>query len=69
MWSLEKIENKLDKESGSNKSRSHETPDEETRLRSGSIHHHHSQKNSHKRVNNISIPTPIRKYEGMGWMS
>jgi hypothetical protein len=43
MRSLERIEKKLDKESGSNKSRSHRSPNEEIKERSGNRHHQHSQ--------------------------
>jgi hypothetical protein len=39
MRSLEIIERKLDKESGSNKSGSHGTPEKKGRSRNGSIHH------------------------------
>jgi hypothetical protein len=58
---LERIENKLDKESGSSKSENHGTPDEERRGRSGSIHHHHSRRNSKRRPHNSSSPSPTRK--------
>ena len=58
MQSLEKIEKKLDKESGSNKSRSHRSPNEERRGRSGSRHHHHSRRNSKRRPHNSSSPSP-----------
>jgi hypothetical protein len=42
---LERIENKLDKESGSTKSRSQGTPEGKGRSRSGIRHHHHFQRN------------------------
>jgi hypothetical protein len=64
--SLERIEKKLDKESGSNKSGSHRFPDEERRSRSGSRHHQHSQKHSHKRVHCSSSPSPVRKHRRSG---
>jgi hypothetical protein len=59
---LDKIENKLDKESGSSKSGSHVTPKNKGRSRSGSRHHHHSQRNSNKREQSSSIPSPLRKH-------
>jgi hypothetical protein len=59
---LERIENKFDKESGSSKSGSHGTPDEERRGRSGRKHHQHFQKNSHKRAQSSSSPSPVRKH-------
>jgi hypothetical protein len=62
MQSLEIIEKKLDKESGSSKSGSHETLDEERIGRSGNIHHQHFQKNSHKRAHSSSSPSPVRKH-------
>jgi hypothetical protein len=45
MQSLNIIENKLDKESGSSKSESHRYLDEKRRTRSVSRHHHHSLRN------------------------
>jgi hypothetical protein len=62
MQSLEIIENKLDKESGSSKSGSHGTPDEERRGRSGSRHHQHSQRHSKRRPHNSSSPSPTRNH-------
>jgi hypothetical protein len=62
MQSLERIENKLDKESGSNKSGSHRSPDEERRERSGNRHHQHSQRHSKRRPHNSSSPSPTRKH-------
>jgi hypothetical protein len=62
MQSLDIIEKKLDKESGSSKSGSHRSPDENIKTGSGSIHHHHSQRNSNRRAHNISSPSPIRKH-------
>jgi hypothetical protein len=50
MQSLNIIENKLDKESGSSKSGSHRSPDEKRRTRSVSRHHHHSPRHSNKRA-------------------
>ena len=66
MWSLERIENKLDKESGSIKSGSHGFPDEVRRERSVSRHHHHSPRHSNKRSHNNSSTSPIRKHKGSG---
>jgi hypothetical protein len=62
MQSLERIEKKLDKESGSNKSENHGTPDEERRGRSGSRHHQHSRRHSKRRPHNSSSPSPTRKH-------
>lgn len=62
---LYRIENKLDKESGSSKSRSHKSPKGKGISRSGIRHHHHSQNNSHKRAHNISSPSPVMKYHRM----
>jgi hypothetical protein len=62
MWSLERIEKKLDKESGSSKSGSHRSPDEERRERSGNRHHQHSQRHSKRRPHNSSSPSPTRKH-------
>jgi hypothetical protein len=42
MQSLERIENKLDKESGSRKFASHRSPNDKTRTRSVRRHHQHS---------------------------
>jgi hypothetical protein len=53
---LNKIENKLDKESGSSKS------GEKRKSISGSRHHHHSLRHSNKRAHNISSPSPIRNH-------
>jgi hypothetical protein len=66
MHSLERIENNLDKESVSNKTGSHETPDKKGRSRSGSRHHQHSQKNSHRRAHSISCPSLVRKHRRFG---
>jgi hypothetical protein len=63
---LERIENNLDNESGSNKSGSYGTPEKKVRSRSCSINHHHSQKHSHRRSDNISSPSPIRKHRRFG---
>jgi hypothetical protein len=64
--SLNKIENKLDKESGSSKSGSHRPPDEKRKERIVSRHHHHSPRNSNKREHNNLSPSPVRKHKGSG---
>jgi hypothetical protein len=66
MQSLNTIENKLDKESGSSKSGSHRPPDEKRRTISVSKNHHHSPRHSNKREHNKSIPSPIRKHTRSG---
>jgi hypothetical protein len=63
MHSLNRIENKLDKESGSCKLGSHRSPDEKRRARSVSRHHHHSPRHSNKRAHNNSSPSPVRKHK------
>jgi hypothetical protein len=60
MQSLERIENKLDKESGSRKSGS------PRRTRSISRHHQHSLRHSNKRAHNSSSPSPVRKHKRSG---
>jgi hypothetical protein len=62
MQSLNKIENKLDKESGSRKSGSHKSPNEKRRTRSVRRHHHHSLRNSNRRAPSSSSPSPVRKH-------
>jgi hypothetical protein len=49
MHILDIIENKLDKENGSNKSGSHKSPEEKGRSMSAKRHHHLSQRNSNRR--------------------
>jgi hypothetical protein len=63
MQSLNIIENKLDKESGSSKSGSHRSPDEKRRTRSVSRHHHHSPRHSNRRTHSSSSPSPVRKHK------
>jgi hypothetical protein len=60
------IEKKLDKESGSSKSGSHESHDEKRKTRSVSRHHHHSPKNSKKRLHSSSSPSLVRKHRKFG---
>jgi hypothetical protein len=55
------IEKNSDKESGSNKSGSHKTPEGKGRSRSVSRHHHHSQWKSKRRAHSISSPSPVGK--------
>jgi hypothetical protein len=66
MQSLNKIEKKFDKESGSRKSGSHRSPDEKRRTISVSRHHHHSLRHSHKRAHNNSSPSPVKKHKRYG---
>jgi hypothetical protein len=60
MQSLERIEKKLDKESGSSK------PGSPRRTRSISWHHQHSPRHSNKRAHNSSSPSPDRKHKRSG---
>jgi hypothetical protein len=63
MQNLNKIENKLDKESGSRKSGSHRFPDEKRRTRSVTRCHHHSPRHSNKKENNSSNPSHVKKHK------
>jgi hypothetical protein len=63
---LNKIEKKLDKESGLSKSGSHKSHDEKRKARSVSRHHHHSLKHSNKRAHNNSSPSSVRKHKRSG---
>jgi hypothetical protein len=63
MQSLNIIEKKLDKESGSSKSGKHKPPDEKIRPRSVSRHHHHSLRYSNKREHMSLSPSPIRMHK------
>jgi hypothetical protein len=63
LQSLNRIENKLDKESGLSKSRNHKPHDEKRKMRSARRHHHHSLRNSSKRSDKRSIPSPVRKHK------
>jgi hypothetical protein len=62
MWTLEIIKNKLDKESGSSKTKSCGIPEKKGRSRSISRHHRHSLKHSNKRAHNSSSPSPTKKH-------
>jgi hypothetical protein len=66
MQSLNRIENKLDKESGSTKLGSHRSLDQKRRTRSVSRHHHHSPRHSNKRAHYNSSPSSIKKYRRSG---
>ena len=65
MKSLERIENKLDKERDSSKIESHQTS-EIRRSRSVGRHHHHSQGHSKRRAHSSSSPYPTRKNKRSG---
>jgi hypothetical protein len=66
LQSLNRIEKKLDKESGSSKCGSHRPPNEKRRTRSVSRHHHHSSRHSNKRSHSSSITSPVRKHKRSG---
>jgi hypothetical protein len=66
LQSLNRIEKKLDKESGSRKSGSHRSNDEKRRERRVSRNHHHSPRHSNKRTHNISSPSSVRKNKRFG---
>ena len=59
--SLERIENNLDKESDSVRTRSHQTS-EGRRSRSVGRYHHHSQGPSKRKTHNSSSPSPTRNH-------
>jgi hypothetical protein len=60
---LNRIENKLDKESGSRKSGSHGPYDEKIKKISVGRHHHHSLRHSNKRENSSSSPSPVKNHK------
>jgi hypothetical protein len=62
MKTLDRIEKKLDKESGSSKSGSQGTPKGRGISRSDGRHHHHSQRHSNRRAHSSSSPSPIREH-------
>jgi hypothetical protein len=64
--SLEKIENKLEKESDTSRSRSVITPESRRRSRSGSRHYRLSSKNFGKETQSSSSPSPTRKHRKYG---
>jgi hypothetical protein len=59
--SMERIENKLEKESDSSKTESRRTLERETRSRSVSRHRRRSQKNLSREAHSSSSPSPTRK--------
>jgi hypothetical protein len=63
---LDRIEKKLDKDSGSNKSGRHRTPKGKGISRSDSRHHHHSQRHSNRRAHSSSSPSSVRKHRRFG---
>jgi hypothetical protein len=63
--SLERIEKKLEKESDSRRTGSHQTS-EGRRSRSADRHHHHSQGRSKRRTHSSSSPSPTRKHRRSG---
>ena len=63
--SLERIEKKLEKESDSSITGSHQNS-EGIRSRSASKHHHHSQGRSKRRAHSISSPFPTIKHRRSG---
>ena len=63
---LNRIENKLVKESSSSKSGSHKPSEEKRKVTSASIHHHLFQRHYHKRTDNNSSLSPIKRYKRSG---
>jgi hypothetical protein len=66
MQRLNKIKNKLDKESGSSKSGSHRSLNEKIITRSVSRYHDHSPRHSNKREHRNSIPPSVGKHKRYG---
>ena len=66
MKSLERIKNKLDKESDSRKTGSRESPEKKIISRSVSRHCRHSLKHSNKEAHSSSSPSPTRKHRRSG---
>jgi hypothetical protein len=64
--SLERIERKLEKGSGSSKTESCRTSKKRRRLRSGSRHHRRSPKNSSREAHSSSSLSPTRKHRTSG---
>jgi hypothetical protein len=64
--SLERIERKLEKGSGSRKTESHRTPERRRRSRSGIRHHCHSPNHSSREAHTSSSPPPTRKHRRSG---
>jgi hypothetical protein len=63
---LNRIENKLVKESGSSESGSHKPSEEKRKEKGASRHHHHSQRHSNKRAGNSSSLSLVRRYKRSG---
>jgi hypothetical protein len=63
---LNRIEEKLVKESGSSKSGSHKPSKEKKIAKSASRHHHLSQRHSNKRAGNNSSLSPVIRYNRSG---
>jgi hypothetical protein len=66
MKSLERIKRKLDKESDSSKTRSHEPPKRKKISRSISRHRRYSPKYSNKKEHSSSSPSPTKKHRISG---
>jgi hypothetical protein len=64
--SLERIEKKLEKGSGTRRSRSVRTPEGRRRSRSGNINYHLSPKHSGKETRSSSSPSPTKKHQKYG---
>jgi hypothetical protein len=64
--SLERIENKLEKEIESSMTKSHRTHRIRIRSRSGSRHLSHSQRHFDSKTHSSSIPSPTRKHRKYG---
>jgi hypothetical protein len=63
---LERIKNKLDKESDLRKKGSRKTLEKGRRSRSIGKHHHHSQGCSKRRAHSSSSPSPTRNHRRSG---
>jgi hypothetical protein len=61
MQSLDRIENKMEKEIELSRSRSHMSHDERGKTRSAHRKHHHSPNHSFRKTRSSSSPSPIRK--------
>jgi hypothetical protein len=64
--SLERIENKLEKESDTSRSRSVRTPERRRKSRSGSRHYCLSPNHFGKETHSSSSPSPTRKHQKYG---
>jgi hypothetical protein len=64
MQSLDTIEKEMDKETESSKSRSSRFHDDRRKTRSVDRNHHHSQKNSFRKVRSSSSSSLFRKHKG-----